>query len=159
VAIRGADPWSAADALVGLSFAKSGSRGTRADQGVRPTETYVILRIVIELAPYRDTWAPDDPHANFKAEVANYTTADPLPTLERLSAGTGIPVESLIRYVLVKWAASGSEAMLAMGPIVFQQMRDIIDGAERDGSNDARLKAYEALKQILGWLAAGPTGH
>ena len=64
----------------------------------------------MDLPPYRDTWPPDDPHANFKAEVANYTTADPLPTLQRLSAGTGIPVECLIRYVLVKWAASGSEA-------------------------------------------------
>jgi len=117
---------------------------------------------LIELAPYRDTWTPDDPHANFKAEVANYTTADPLPTLERLSAGTGIPVESLIRYVLVKWAASGSEAMLAMGPIVFRQMRDIVDRAERDGridGNDARLEAYHALKQIVDWLAAGPNDY
>jgi hypothetical protein len=41
----GADPWSAADALVGLRgpgngwfhWAEGGSRGTRADQGVRPT--------------------------------------------------------------------------------------------------------------------------
>jgi|ERR1051326_7560708 hypothetical protein len=114
---------------------------------------------MIELAPYRDTWSPDDPHANFKAEVANYTTADPLPTLVRLSAGTGIPVESLIRYVLVKWAASGSEAMLAMGPIVFQQMRDIVDRAERDSSDAARLKAYAALRQIVEWLAAGPNGY
>src|ERR1035441_9105914 len=34
-----ADPWSAADALVGLLglCSKTGSRGTRADQGVRPT--------------------------------------------------------------------------------------------------------------------------
>lgn len=109
---------------------------------------------MIELAPYRDTWAADDPHANFKAEVANYTTADPLPTLERLSAESGIPVESLIRYVLVKWAASGSEAMLAMGPIVFQQMRDIVSRAESDGGTEARLKAYEALKQIVSWLGA-----
>jgi hypothetical protein len=114
---------------------------------------------LIELAPYRDTWPPDDPHANFKAEVANYTTADPLPTLVRLSAGTGIPVESLIRYVLVKWAASGSEAMLAMGPIVFQQMRDIVEAAESDGRDEARLKAYDALKQIVTWLAAGPNDH
>lgn len=113
---------------------------------------------MIELPPYRDTWTADDPDANFKAEVANYTTADPLPTLEHLSAGTGIPVESLIRYVLVKWAASGSEALLAMGPILFQQMRDIVDRAEDNGSDDARLRAYEALKQIIGWLAAGPDG-
>ena len=38
----GADPWSAADALVGLrricTTSDSGSGGTRADQGVRPTK-------------------------------------------------------------------------------------------------------------------------
>lgn len=113
---------------------------------------------MIELPPYRGTWAADDPDANFKAEVANYTTADPLPTVERLSAGTGIPVASLIRYVLVKWAASGSEAMLAMGPILFQQMRAIVDRAEEDGSHEARLRAYAVLKQIVDWLAAGPDG-
>jgi hypothetical protein len=110
----------------------------------------------MDLPPYRDTWAPDDPHANFKAEVANYTTADPLATLQRLSAGTGIPVECLIRYVLVKWAASGSDAMLSMGPIVFEQMRALVNRAESDATDAARLRAYDALKQIVNWLAAGP---
>jgi hypothetical protein len=39
----GRSPWTAADALVGLV---SGSRGTRADQGVRPTiASAVALRI------------------------------------------------------------------------------------------------------------------
>ena len=52
----GRTPWSAADALVGLSWlstglnprAKCGSRGTRADQGVRPTSSaaFPILRRV-----------------------------------------------------------------------------------------------------------------
>jgi hypothetical protein len=110
----------------------------------------------MELPAYRDTWPPGDPHANFKAEVANYTTADPLPTIERLSAGTGIPVECLIRYVLVKWAASGSEAMLAMGPIVFEQMRSLIDRAESAATDAARLQTYDALKQIIAWLSSGP---
>ena len=110
----------------------------------------------MDLPPYRDTWSADDPHANFKAEVANYTTADPLPTLQRLSAETGIPVECLIRYVLVKWAASGSEAMLAMGPIVFEQMRALVDSAESDGTDAARRRAYDALKQIVTWLGVGP---
>ena len=86
--------------------------------------------------PYRDAWAPEDPHANFKAEVACYTVADPLPTLENLSKGTGIPVGSLIRYVLVKWAASGSEAVMAMDPIVFRQMREHVERAEKDGLRD-----------------------
>src|SRR4051794_24581212 len=103
----------------------------------------------MQLRPYRDTWTADDPHANFKADVALYTTTDPLPTLERLSAGSGIPVECLVRYVLVKWAASGSEAMLAMPPIVFQQMREHVERAEAADTDEARLKAYAALKNII----------
>lgn len=108
----------------------------------------------MQLRPYRDTWTADDPHANFKSEVANYTTADPLPTLERLSAGTGIPVDCLIRYVLVKWAASGSEALLAMRPIVFEQMREHVALAESTGTDAARLRAYTALRDMIAWLGA-----
>ena len=108
----------------------------------------------MDLQPYRDTWAADDRHANFKAEVACYTAADPLPTLENLSKGTGIPVECLIRYVLVKWAASGSEALMAMGPIVFRQMKEHVERAETDGGEAAKLKAYQALKEMVGWLGS-----
>jgi hypothetical protein len=108
----------------------------------------------VDLKPYRDNWAPDDRHANFKAEVACYTVADPLPTLENLSKGTGIPVECLIRYVLVKWAASGSEALMTMEPIVFRQMKEHVERAEADGGDAAKLKAYQALKEMVGWLGA-----
>src|SRR5262245_36601502 len=109
----------------------------------------------MELPPYRDPWDANDPHANFKAEVANYTVTDPLPALEGLSAATGIPVPCLIRYVLVKWAASGAEALLAMGPIALEQMRQHIERAEAAGTDASRLEAYEALRQMIGWLAVG----
>ena len=94
-------------------------------------------------------------HSNFIAEVDSYSKIDPMPTLSNLSALTGIPVEKLVRYVLVKWAASGSEALLAMRPIVFQQMQDHVARAEREGTADAKLRAYEALRQIVAWLSAG----
>jgi hypothetical protein len=109
----------------------------------------------MDLLPYRDRWAPDDPHANFKAEVANYTVADPLPTLERLSESTGIPVACLARYVLVKWAASRAEALLQMEPIVLQQMREHVARAEAAGTDEVRLEAYEALRQMIQWLQSG----
>jgi hypothetical protein len=109
----------------------------------------------VELRPYRDTWPADDPHANFKSEVAGYTSADPLPTLENLSRGTGIPVECLIRYVLVKYAASGADALLAMRPVVLRQMEEHVAAAEREDSDAARLRAYAALKAMIGWLALG----
>lgn len=106
----------------------------------------------MNLKAYRDSWPDDDPHANFKAEVACYTAADPMPTIRNLSKGTGIPAECLIRYVLVKYAASGSEALMAMEPIVFRQMREHIARAEEAGSDAARLKAYASLKAMVDWL-------
>ena len=109
----------------------------------------------MQLYPYTDSWEEQDPHANFKAEVAHYTVADPLPTLEGLSQETGIPMPCLIRYILVKYAASNADALMAMGPLVLQQMEQQIAAAEAEGSDQARLKAYEALSQIVSWLRAG----
>jgi len=96
----------------------------------------------------------EDPHASFKAEVACYTAADPMPALENLSRLTGIPETTLIRYILVKYTASGSEAVLSMGPVVFKQMQDHVSRAEAEGSDEARLKAYRALKEMIAWLGA-----
>jgi hypothetical protein len=93
-----------------------------------------------------------DPHANFRAEVACYTAADPMPTMENLSRLTGVPVEKLIRYVLVKYAASNSDALLALEPVLFRQMKERIAAAEAAGTDEARLAAYEALRQMIGWL-------
>src|SRR5882757_6817300 len=103
---------------------------------------------VTEFMPTTDP----DPHANFRAEVTCYSAADPYPTLENLSELTGIPVDRLIRYALVKYAASASDALLAMDPIVFRQMREQIARAEAEDTDAARLRAYEALKKIIHWL-------
>jgi len=109
----------------------------------------------MELYPYTDTWEPTDRHANFKADVAHYTRLDPLPTLEGLSATTGVPVPCLARYVLVKYAVSNAEALLAMGPLVLHQMEGHIARAEAADTDAARLEAYAALKAIVSWLRAG----
>lgn len=109
----------------------------------------------MELYPYQDSWPEDDPHANFKAEVAQYSQTDPLPTLENLSRATGIPVPCLARYILVKYAVSGAEALLTMTPIVLRQMEQHVEKAEAAGTDTARLEAYEALRQMIGWLKLG----
>jgi hypothetical protein len=109
----------------------------------------------MDLYPYTDTWEETDRHANFKADVAHYTVTDPLPTLEGLSGATGIPVPCLVRYVLVKYAASGADAMLMMGPLVLHQMEGHIAKAEEAGTDAAKVEAYEALKGIVRWLRAG----
>jgi hypothetical protein len=109
----------------------------------------------MELYSYTDTWDDQDPHANFKADVAQYTLVDPLPTLEGLSQATGVPIPCLVRYVLVKYAASNADALLAMGPLVLHQMEQHITAAEAAGTDQARLNAYESLRQMVAWLQAG----
>lgn len=110
---------------------------------------------IMNLYPYTDTWPDDDPHANFKADVAAYTVADPLPTLENLSKATGVPMPCVVRYVLVKYAASGADALLTIPPIVVQQMADQVAKAEAAGTDAARLAAYAALRQMISWLRLG----
>ena len=109
----------------------------------------------MELYPYQAEWDENDPHANFKADVATYTVADPLPTLENLSKATGVPVPCLVRYVLVKYAASGADALLAMTPIVLRQMEQHVEKAETADTTAARLEAYTALRQMVAWLRVG----
>jgi hypothetical protein len=108
----------------------------------------------MELPPYTGTWSADDPDASFKAQVREYSRNDPLTTLHRLAANTGIPVESLIRYILVRWAAAGSEALMALGPRTLDEMWEVVAAAEDDGSDAAKLAAFDKLRDMLSWLRA-----
>jgi quercetin dioxygenase-like cupin family protein len=113
----------------------------------------VELKPALALGAYEAAWPPDDPDAGFRALVAEYARIDPLPTLERLSADKGIPVGALARFVLARYAASGSEALLEIGPRVVRQMADLCRQAEDAGTDQARLAAYRALAGIVSWLA------
>ena len=105
------------------------------------------------LQPYDGSWAEDDRNANFKQQVAIYSKADPMTTLDRMSRNQDVPVGALARYVLAKWAASGSDGLLEVGPIVLRQMQDVVEKAESLDTREARLEAYESLRQIISWLA------
>src|SRR5260370_32157619 len=106
----------------------------------------------IVLEPYEATWPRDDPDAGFRQMVAEYSHLDPLPTLEVLSRNKGIPVGALARFVLARYGTSGSDALLQMGPRVVQQMDEGVQTAEVAGTDEARLKAYRAMKAIISWL-------
>ena len=107
----------------------------------------------ITLEAYRGPWPPDDPDANFKAEVALCSLVDPMPTLDRMSRNLNIPVGCLARYVLSRWAASGSEGIMELGPRVVRQMAEIVGRAESAGTDQVRLEAYHSLARIIPWLA------
>ena len=95
---------------------------------------------------------PDDKDVNFKREVALYTIDDPLPTVNRLSRDLDIPVGAVIQYVLCKWAASGSDALLEIGPDMVEKMSGILIKAEEADTDQARLKAYDSIRNIISWL-------
>ena len=99
-------------------------------------------------------WPRDesDKDANFKQEVAMYSREDPMPTIETMSRNLRIPIGAIVRYVLVKWATSGSGALLEIGPRVVSQMADIVARAESEDTDQDRLLAYRELSQIISWL-------
>ena len=106
----------------------------------------------IELTRWSGPWPDDDPDANFKEDVALYSKLDPLETIGALSKGTGIPVGAIVRYVLARWASAGSEALLSAGPSVVERMWAQFTEAEEIGSDEARLAAYEVVRQMVSWL-------
>ena len=96
-----------------------------------------------------------DPHANFKREVAAGALADPLPTLQNLADFVGLPVGAVAHHALVKWVSAGSDALLEVGPSWVRRLAEPVDRAEAVGTDEARLAAYDELRGLLGWLAAG----
>jgi hypothetical protein len=107
----------------------------------------------VTLEPYRGQWPPDDPDAGFRQLVAEYSAIDPLPTLEELGRRKGIPVGALAAFVLSRYTAAGSEALLYAGPVVVRQMTEVVRRAEDLGTDAARVDAYRALAGIVSWLA------
>jgi hypothetical protein len=99
-------------------------------------------------------WKEDsrDKDANFKREVALYTLNDPMPTIETMSRNLNISIGAIVKYILVRWATSGSDALSEMGPIVIRQMADIVEKASQGGKDEDRLAAYNRLAAIVSWL-------
>ncbi|MEY2399374.1 MAG: hypothetical protein QOJ00_2548 [Actinomycetota bacterium] len=108
----------------------------------------------IHVAPWTGDWADDDPDANFKSDIVLYTQADPLTTLDNLGNAISVPVGGLVHYVLARWASAGSAALLEVGPSTINRMWEQVEAAEAADSNEARLAAYDALRQMLSWLRA-----
>jgi ubiquinone/menaquinone biosynthesis C-methylase UbiE len=107
---------------------------------------------MIELTAWSGPWADDDPDANFKADVALYAHGDPLRTLRGLSASTGVPVGALVRYVLARWASEGASGLLELGPTTTRRLHDVCQQALADGSEQARLAAFDQLARMISWL-------
>ena len=107
---------------------------------------------VVLLKRWEGPWSPDDPDANFKTDVASYSRLDPMATIRGLSRNVNIPEGAIARYVLAKFATSGSGGLLELGPTMVHRLWQPIEDAEREGTTAARLVAYDQLKQMIEWL-------
>jgi hypothetical protein len=107
---------------------------------------------IVHLQRWTGPWEPDDRDANFKSDVALYSHTDPMVGITGLSHRTGIPTGALVRYVLARWTSAGSASLLELGPHVVERMWAMVETAEEAGDDEARLEAYEQLRQVLSWL-------
>jgi hypothetical protein len=83
-------------------------------------------------------------HREFAAQVRASALQDPHVAFEQLSRATGVPVDALVHHALVRWAAAGSEALLAVEP---QVLRDLVAARRRED--------WAAVGGIVDWLHAG----
>lgn len=106
----------------------------------------------VQLVRWDGPWADDDPDANFKSDIALYGNVDPLATISNLAAAVDVPVGAVVRYVLAKWASEGSAGLLEIGPRFARRLNEPFERAEADGSVEARLAAYDEVRQLVQWL-------
>jgi uncharacterized protein DUF6027 len=106
----------------------------------------------ITLEGWRGPWSDDDKDANLKADIALYAHVDPLQTVRGLSESVDVPVGAIVHYVMAKWASEGASGLLELGPTMSRRLEAVCARAEADGSVEARLAAFEQLRQMISWL-------
>jgi hypothetical protein len=89
--------------------------------------------------------APVPPeHAEFARRAEEALAVDPMPTFRALSDETGVPVGTLVHLALVRWAAAGAEALMAVEPPV---LRELIEARRRED--------WAKVAGMIDWLEAG----
>ena len=83
-------------------------------------------------------------HREFARRAEDALVVDPMPTFEALSAATGVPLDTLVHYAIVRWVSAGSEALLSIRP---QALDDLIAARGRED--------WQAVAGIIDWLASG----
>lgn len=118
----------------------------------RPSEEEPLVRL--------ERWmgGPDEVVPGFEElaeQVREYGRLDPLATIAGLSEASRIPVGALVRYVLARWSSGGSEGLLELGVSGVDHLVRLLEEAEAVGTDEARLEAYRAVRDVVGWLRAG----
>jgi hypothetical protein len=88
-----------------------------------------------------------DPGGRFRAQVAASLASDPMPTFRTLAARLGVPVDDVVHYALHRWAAAGSEALLAGPPEALVELARAAEAGD-----------LQRVRGIAGFLLAGWDG-
>jgi hypothetical protein len=83
-------------------------------------------------------------HREFARRAQEALVVDPMPTFRALSEATGVPVDTLVHYALVRWVSAGSEALLSIRP---HALEELIAARDRED--------WPAVAGIIDWLEAG----
>ena len=83
-------------------------------------------------------------HAEFARRAEEALAVDPMPMFRALSDETGVPVDALVHLALVRWAAAGAEALMAVEP---QVLRELVSARKRED--------WEKVAGMIDWLEAG----
>lgn len=81
---------------------------------------------------------------NFLQAVAQSRLVDPRPTFENLARNTGVTYDDVVHHALVRYAAAGAEALLAVPPPALQELI-----AARHAGD------WEKVGALIDWLEAG----
>ena len=111
---------------------------------------------IVHLTRYLGPWADDDKDGNFKADIALYAHTDPMSTIRNLASAIEVPEGASVRYVLAKWASEGASGLLELGPTMTRRLHAVCTDAETAATDEARLAAYQQLRQMLSWLNHPP---
>lgn len=85
-----------------------------------------------------------DSDQNFRDVVTQSLRVDPRPTLENLARDTGLTFDQVAHYALVRYASSGSEALLAFDSIALRQLIEA-----------RKARDWDKVGSIIDWLEAG----
>lgn len=88
--------------------------------------------------------AEHHPDYRFVEAVRAAAAVDPLPTVRQLATNVGLSPEDIIHYVLVQWATSGAETLMATSPLALRQLRDAAEAGD-----------IEKVRGIVSWLLEG----
>lgn len=107
---------------------------------------------VVHLTKFVGPWEDDDKDGNFKADIALYAHTNPMSTIRNLAGAINVPEGAIVRYVLAKWASEGASGLLELGPTMTRRLHAVCTEAEAAATDEARLAAFQQLRQMLSWL-------